>query len=197
MSCLAGGVNWTLENVRLFVCRGQPPQQLLAVLQPAPTELLSPSVYCRGLVFTARRHASKALAIVRCLSVFYVSVASRHRIETVERIKMVWFWRGGFVRPTPHCFKGNSGISKIRALSSGTLSPSLDSENSAETRRSLQLVVNLARQRWTISVTNWTVVGRSKLTLPAFNRRPSPINHTRRHHDHYHHLQISNAPITI
>jgi len=100
MSCLAGGVNWTLENVRLFVCRGQPPQQLLAVLQPAPTELLSPSVYCRGLVFTARRHASKALAIVRCLSVFYVSVASRHRIETVERIKMVLAWRLRKTNPT-------------------------------------------------------------------------------------------------
>jgi len=100
MSCLAGGVNWTLENVRLFVCCGQPPQQLLTVLQPAPTELLSPSVYCRGLVFTARRHASKALAIARCLSVFYVSVASRHRIETVERIKMVLAWRLRKTNPT-------------------------------------------------------------------------------------------------
>ena len=32
---------------------------------------------------------------------------------------------------------------------------------------SLQRIVNLARQRWTLSVINWTVVCRTKLTIRA------------------------------
>jgi len=55
----------------------------------------------------------------------------------------------------------------VMYVPSGTLCQTLDLRIFATRRRSSQRVVNLVWQRWTLSVINQTIVGRTKLTILA------------------------------
>ena len=70
------------------------------------TELIKTSV-----IFTARCYASAVLAMGLCLS---VRLSVRH--------KSVFFWHVSFLHPSYTALKGNSVISKNKALPSRTLS---------------------------------------------------------------------------
>ena len=87
---------------------------------------------------------------VLCLSVSVcLSVTSPCSIETDERIELVFGVVASFYLFYA-VLKGNSGISKIRALLSGTLSQTPDLKNFALAYRLLIRVVDLAPQRWTL-----------------------------------------------
>jgi len=83
--------------------------------------------------FTARRYASAVydVAVCRYVSVC-LSVTSRYRVETTRRIELVLAWKLSLTYPYTE-LQGNSGVSKIRVLSAGTLSQTLDLENFATT----------------------------------------------------------------
>ena len=67
------------------------------------------------------------------------------------------FWRESFLRPILHC------VAPVKLQLFMKLSQTVN-ENFATTRLSLQRVVNLAGQWWTLFVTNWTVFGRTDNT---------------------------------
>jgi len=81
---------------------------------------------------------ARVLAVALCLS-----VRSRCSVETAERIELV-FGTGASFRLSYTVLKGNSGISKISVLPSGTLSQTTDLENFASVYRSSKRVVDLA-----------------------------------------------------
>ena len=70
-------------------------------------------------------------------------------LETDERIELV-FGMGAYFHPSYTVLKGNSGISKHKGTSPGTLSQTRDLENFASMYRSSKRVIDLARERWTL-----------------------------------------------
>ena len=107
--------------------------------------ICSLSDYLHSSVLTARRCASAGTSydtVSVCLS-----VTSRSSIETDKRIELV-FWHRGIFLPVIHLlpvlwdFVPNSGLRKFRHGIS-----------------IVERAINLARERWTLRVTNWTVTG--------------------------------------
>jgi len=100
----------------------------------------------------ARRYASAGTSqcshgpMSVCLSVCRKLECS---LETDERIELV-FGMGAYFRPSYTVLKGNSGISKDKGTSPGTLSQTRDLENFASMYRSSKRVIDLARERWTL-----------------------------------------------
>ena len=84
-----------------------------------------------------------------------ISSSSAIRTQTVAGIlsklmnESIWvFGTGTSFHPSYTVLKGNSGISKITVLPSGSLSQTPDLENFATAQRSSKRVINLARERW-------------------------------------------------
>ena len=100
-------------------------------------------------VFTARCYASAVIAMGLCLSV-RLSVRSQCSIETAERIELVLACELPSTRPT--VLKGNLVISKNKGTSSWNfvLNSGLR-ENFATAYRPSKRVINLARERWTLT----------------------------------------------
>ena len=98
----------------------------------------------------------------------------RHRVSASVRHKPVfcrngWTDRAGFRMEASFnklSYNVFLCILKLRALPAETLPRSLDLENFATTQ--------LVRQRWTLNVMNWTVVGQTKLiVLATIDVRPT------------------------
>jgi len=103
----------------------------------------------------------------RCVSAdnssvsIYQSVSVCHKSEfhrTAERIKLV-FLHGVFLTSSALCGKDIHIFTKMRVLSSETLSQAPYLENFVTACLLLKRVIDLARERWTLtSVIHWTVV---------------------------------------
>jgi len=91
-------------------------------------------------------NVAMALRLSVCLSVCRKLECS---LETDERIELV-FGMGAYFHPSYTVLKGNSGISKYKGTSPGTLSQTRDLENFASMYRSSKRVIDLARERWTL-----------------------------------------------
>ena len=91
-------------------------------------------------------NVAMALRLSVCLSVCRKLECS---LETDERIELV-FGMGAYFHPSYTVLKGNSGISKDKGTSPGTLSQTRDLENFASMYRSSKRVIDLARERWTL-----------------------------------------------
>jgi len=95
-----------------------------------------------------------------------LSVLSQVGVLLKQQDVLNWF----LARRLPSTYTvlhGNTGMSKIRALPSRTLTQALDFENFVMACCSLRCIVNLGRQMWTLSVIHWTVIGGTKLTVLA------------------------------
>ena len=94
-----------------------------------------------------------------------VSDTSLCSIKMDRRIELGFFGRR--LPLTYLCCKENSNTCKTKILPFGTLSKNSGLTNFATSRHCSQRFVNLARQKWTLSVINWTGVSRTKLTILA------------------------------
>jgi len=109
-----------------------------------------------------------------------IALASWCCINTAERIELD-FGTEAFLNLRYTVLQKIGQVCRIKELPPGTSSQCLDCENFATARRSPQRVINW---RWTLSVINLTVIGRTKSTiyllLSTFDRQSWPVCHTER-----------------
>jgi len=120
--------------------------------------------------FLSARRCVRILAL--CLFVSpCLSVASRSSVERLNESS--WFFlRGVFLTSFALCGKEIHIFTKIRVLSSETLAQAPYLENFVTACWLLKRVINLARERWTLTIViNWTVV--CQLSYNTFKLRRS------------------------
>jgi len=111
--------------------------------------MLKPALFVQPFL-PARRSASTGTSHGPVSVFLSVYVTSRSSIETDERMGLVLARESLSTYPTL-CYKEIKVPLIIRVLLSGTLLQTLDLENFATAYRSWKRIINLARERWTLT----------------------------------------------